>query len=513
MSELLEKEWKTQTPIDAEAPDPGTPTSKSLDEGADADEVPQVDPRVRRKVDWNVLPLVAILYLCSFLYVPSISRNARVAGMATELHLTGTRYQLAAAVFFIPYSILEVPCNVIMKLMTPSTWIAGIMVAWGVVMLSMAFVKNYHGLLIARIFLGVTEAGLAPAVAYYVTLWYRKKDQARPFALYWSNATVAGAFGGLLAFAIEKMDGIGGLRGWAWIFLLEGLMTVAFAVLAYWKLPDSPETAKFLTPAEKAHLLDVLRRDTTGEPFRFEWRFVWETLRDPLSWTLCVIYAGQLMTVYSVALFLPTIISDLGISKPSDVQLFTIPPYAAGCATTMLLGVLSDRAHMRGPFVMGTTLLGIIGYALLLSTSPSDLPGVGYAGTVLATCGSFPTIPLLLAWAAGNAGGNVKKGIIVGMLSSCGNVGGIVGSFIYRTQDTPRYRLGHGFVLGCLCLAFLTTGFAMYNFDRLNKQKARRCREEGIGKERRAEFAGMGTGSPLFRCVVFRWAGGGERVE
>ncbi|KAF8888065.1 major facilitator superfamily domain-containing protein [Infundibulicybe gibba] len=471
--------------------------SRTLEHPADDGKPMPVDSRVRRKVDLNLIPLIAILYLCSFLDRGNIG-NARVAGMATDLRLTGIKYQLAAAVFFIPYSLMEIPCNVALKLIKPSIWIPAIMFVWGIVMLSMAFVKSYQGLVIARVFLGLAEAGLPPGVAFYITLWYRRSDQARPISLYFSSATVAGAFGGLLAFAIEKLDGRGGLRGWAWIFLLEGLLTVVCSLLAFWKMPDYPTTAKFLTTGEREHLVEALRRDNAGEPSHFEMRFVWETLRDPMSWLQTTVYLGMVMPLYAFSLFLPTIINALGFSA-SNAQLLTIPPYAVGCLFTIGIGMLSDRYKARGPFVMGCALLGIIGYAMLYATSPQNLPGVGYAGSILAACGVFPTVPLMLAWGSGNAGSSLKKAVIIGLQSGVGNLGGICSSFIYRTQDTPRFHLGHGIVIGFLCMAFTASALCVYLYSKMNKEKEERCVREGIDMSRKAEFTAMGTNSPLFR--------------
>src|ERR1700753_714441 len=126
------------------------------------------------------------------------------------------------------------------------------MVAWGTVMTLMGLVKSYHGLLVARIFLGVAEAGLYPGVAYYLTMWYCTNEMALRQGLFFSAASMAGAFSGLLAYLIVKMNGVGGYAGWRWIFILEGLLTVVVAIAALFLLYDFPETASFLTPEERA---------------------------------------------------------------------------------------------------------------------------------------------------------------------------------------------------------------------------------------------------------------------
>ncbi|KAJ6561201.1 MFS general substrate transporter [Mycena vulgaris] len=471
---------------------------------------------VHRKIDLRLIPLITVLYLCCFLDRSNLG-NARIAGLAVALDLTGMRYQLAAAAFFTTYSLLEIPCNVLLKLLRPSIWsefpnsvsqlskkifvVPSITLAWGIVMVSMAFIKTWQGLIVARLFLGVTESGLAPALSFCITLWYRRDQQARPIAFYFSAATLAGAFGGLLAFCIEKMNGLGGLHGWSWIFLLEGLLTVIIALVSFRAMLDYPSTATFLTPDEREHLMDVLRRDTAGEPSHFEMKFVWDTLRNPKSWLQALIYIGITVPVYSFTLFLPTIIHALGFSA-TNAQLLTIPPYAAGCLSTIAFGALSDHTRARGPFVAGLSLLGIAGYILLLATDAVTQPAVGYAGCVIAAVGIFPAIPLTLAWSAGNAGGSLHKAVIFALIGMLGNLGGICASFVYRTEDSPRFLLGHGVVIGFLCMAFMGSLFATILYRRLNQAKEGLCAEKDVALHRKAEFSALGIDSPVFRYVL-----------
>ncbi|KAJ7173592.1 major facilitator superfamily domain-containing protein [Mycena filopes] len=459
-----------------------------------------LDRAVRRKIDLRLIPLITVLYLCCFLDRSNLG-NARIAGMAEDLKLTGMRYQMAAAAFFITYSLLEIPCNVVMKLLRPSLWIPGLTLCWGIVMVSMAFVRSWQGLIVARLFLGAAESGLAPALAFYVTLWYCQHEQARPIAFYFSAATLAGAFGGLLAFGIEKMNGLGGLHGWSWIFLLEGLATVIVSLVAFWAMSDYPATATFLTPVERKHLLDVLRQDTAGEPSHFETKFVWDALKSPKSWLHAIIFLGISAPIYSFTLFLPTIIHALGFSA-TNAQLLTIPPYAVGCVCTISAGLLSDHKHIRGPFIAAFSLLGILGYVMLLATNPEKHPAAGYAGCIIAAAGVFPGIALTFAWTSANAGGSLKRAVVFGLMGMLGNLGGICSSFVYRTQDTPRFRLGHSVTIGFLCLTFLGSTFGTLLYHRLNQEKEQVCSEKSIALDRPADFAGLGVDSPLFRYAL-----------
>lgn len=208
--------------------------------------------------------------------------------MEDDLNLSYTQYNLALTVFFFTYSAFELPCNILLKKLRPSIWFSSIMVAWGIVTLCIGFVQNYHGLLIARIFLGVAEAGLFPGVAYYLTMWYAPEDLAFRQGMFYSAGSAAGAFSGLLAYAIDKMDGIGGYAGWRWIFLLEGGVTVLVAFVAYAVLQDSPETAKFLTEEEKQWVASRLsysgKSGEKAEVEQFKWDYIKAGVTDWQVW-------------------------------------------------------------------------------------------------------------------------------------------------------------------------------------------------------------------------------------
>ena len=210
------------------------------------------------KMDLRLIPMLSLLYLLSFLDRGNIG-NAKIEGLVDDLGMTAPQFNWTLTVFFFTYCVFEVPSNLVLKKLRPSVWLPTIMVAWGTVMTLMGIVQDFKGLLLARLFLGVAEAGLYPGVAYYITLWYLRTEAQFRQAMFFSAASVAGAFSGLLAFAIAKMDGVGGYEGWRWIFILEGILTVVVAVVAFFTIYDFPETAEFLTPAERAWVVHRLK--------------------------------------------------------------------------------------------------------------------------------------------------------------------------------------------------------------------------------------------------------------
>ncbi|KAL4074089.1 major facilitator superfamily domain-containing protein [Scleroderma yunnanense] len=456
---------------------------------------PKERARILRKLDIHLLPFVSLLYLLSFLDRANIG-NAKIAGMSTDLDLVGYRYNIAAAVFFILYSFAEIPSNIALKLFRPSRWIPTIMIAWGLVMTLMCLVKTFQGLVIARLFLGLTEAGLFPGVTYYISLWYPRVDRSMRIAIFFSAATLAGAFGGILAYAIENMEGVGGLHGWQWIFCLEGLATILVAFTAYFFMYDYPDTASFLTETERHYVIEMLKQDSNNLSTEYQFRFVLQALQDYKSYVQVGIYIGLLVPVYAIALFTPTIINELGYAA-ANAQLLSVPPFVCGCIFTILVGIISDKHQLRGPYVIGGAFVSLVGYIILYTQHSA---AASYAGAVLAAVGVYPTIAVDLAWASSNAGGDVKRGVVLAMVIGLGNLGGICSSFVYL--DPPRYHIGHGTIMGFLTFSILLSLFAMWDYNRINKQKEALCRDQGITAGQRDEFVEVGDASPLYKYAI-----------
>ena len=205
-------------------------STDSIEKGVDprvsqfSDSTPE-EKRILRKVDWNVLPILTILYLVSFLDRSNIG-NAKLDGLTQDLHISNDAYLWTLTIYFFGYVLFEVPSNIVIKRVKPRVWLPTLMIAWGTVSTLMGLVHNFQGLLATRFFLGLTEAGLFPGVVWYLSMWYPRNLQHYRVSLFFSAASLSGAFGGILAFAIGKMSGIGGKGGWSWIFIIEGISTV-----------------------------------------------------------------------------------------------------------------------------------------------------------------------------------------------------------------------------------------------------------------------------------------------
>ncbi|CAE6423289.1 unnamed protein product [Rhizoctonia solani] len=448
------------------------------------------DHRLLRKLDWNLLPLVSLLHLLSFLDRTNFG-NAKIAGMEKDLKMKGFDYNIAASVFYIT-------SNLAMKKIGASRWFPAQMIAWGAVTTLMCLVNTYPGIVISRLFLGLTEAGLFPGINFYISLCCSSRRSLANIRTAIRSTTSSGAFSGILAYGIVKMDGIAGLKGWQWIFCLEGLVTVAVGAMSFFYMHDLPENAKFITEKERTRLLEMMKADSPDLATHFDWKFVRQAFGDYKSWVYSIIYIGGLIPVYAFSLFIPQIIKDLGYTA-AKAQLMSTPPYCLAMFVAFAAATLSDKVGRRAPFVMGLQLVSITGYAMIRATSN---PQVAYAGIFLTCSGVYSTVPCLISWVSNNVGGDTKRAVVLAMIIGIGNLGGICSSFVYRAKDAPRYKLGHNVILGSLAMAFCAAGFTVWNLSRLNKLKEKQCQEEGITDARKSEFRDMGDASPLFRYVL-----------
>ncbi|KAJ4863484.1 major facilitator superfamily domain-containing protein [Trichoderma breve] len=444
------------------------------------------EKKILRKMDRRLIPMLAILYLLSFLDRGNIG-NAKIEGLQEDLNMLPDQYNWCLTVFFFTYAAFEVPSNLLLKKLRPSVWLPTIMVAWGTVMTLMGIVRNYHGLLVARIFLGVTEAGLFPGVAYYLTMWYCRHEIQFRQALFFSAASIAGAFSGLLAFAIAKMDGTAGLEGWRWIFILEGIATVVAAVLAFFVLQDFPETATFLTEEERAFVAE-----------EFQWKYVWSAFKDWQIWVSIVVYWGIVCPLYGISLFLPTIIKNLGYTS-NKAQLMTVPIYITAAILAVVVAYVSDRVGKRSPFIIVLLCVMIVGFSMCISSSN---PKVVYGGVFITACSIYPAFPGIISWLANNLAGSYKRSAGMAIQIGIGNLGGAMASNFYRQKDGPRYILGHALELGFISAGIIAALTLVFAYMQINRKREARVARGDMNQYTAEQLSGKGDKALTWRYML-----------
>ncbi|KFY04914.1 hypothetical protein O988_00414 [Pseudogymnoascus sp. VKM F-3808] len=462
--------------------------------------------RILRKVDLRLLPCLTLLYLLSFLDRGNMG-NARTLGMQDDLGLSGTQWNICLTIFFFPYCAFEIPSNVVLKLLPANLWLSILVVSWGTCMTLMSLVTNYRGLLAARFFLGFTEAGFFPAATYLLTCWYRRAEMQGRLSVFFSAGSMAGAFSGLLAYGINYMDGIANLAGWKWILMLEGLVTVLVGVACFFFLPNSPATAAFLKPEERAFLIERLRSDNGGASGKvdtnekFQWKYMKDALTDWKIYISVLIYWGNAISTYGFIYTLPSVIKELGYSA-ANAQLLTIPVYVFALGVTITAAFLSDRYESRSNFIIYPCIVAAIGYIGLLSLPHPGLPGATYGMLFVVAGGLYPLICGVISWNANNLAGSWKRSIGMALQISIGGMGGAIGSNIYLSKEAPHYWTGYGVSLSVIAMAFFAAIFLRWKLNRINKKRDAMSLEEIHSKYTEQELKEMGDGSPLFRYIL-----------
>ncbi|KAJ7061515.1 MFS general substrate transporter [Mycena amicta] len=434
------------------------------------------EKKLLRKIDIALIPWLSFLYLLSFLDRTSIGN------LEADLKITDKQYLIALTVFFIACT----PSNIVLKRFRPSLWFTFIMVMWGLCMTLQGVAHDFGSLTgkhlsaaAIRWMLGTFEAGLFPGIAYYLSCWYKRSELGIRTALFTSGTTLSGAFGGLLAAAISNMGGIGGKPAWAWIFILEGLVTILAGILSLWLVQDFPETAKFLTEEERTVVIRRLQGDDLfsagGE--NLKWKNVLASFKDWKTWVNMVQLMGCDMPLYAFSLFTPSIIKEVRF-KATAANLLSVPIYLFAAIVTCSIAVYADRHGHRGMWNIIMLAIGGIGYIILIVSRNAAL---SYFAVYVATCGIFPVIPNSVTWIANNHEGTYKRGVALALAISMGNLNGAVSSNVYRARDQPWYRLG--LVLMYICIGIIANSLFLYLLKKENARRDRGERDEVISSD------------------------------
>jgi MFS family permease len=460
----------------------------------------KAEKKLIRKMDLYILPFVVLLYLFSFLDRVNIG-NARLYGLEEDLGLVGDQYQVAVSILFVTYCLFEVPSNLVIKKLTPSRYIAAISVIWGVIATLTGITQNYGGLIACRLLLGVVEAGLFPGLMTYLTLFYSKHEIALRTGYLFSSAALAGACGGLLAYAIGFMDGVSGLKGWRWIMIIEGIPTVLIGVATWFFLADDPETAYYLNAEERALVVECRSRHFghTASAQKFHWADVKEGALDWRIYAFCIAQFGVDTMLYGYSTFLPTIIKGLGDWSVPEVQALTIPCYALGAIAYLIIAWFSDRTQRRGVFICVFAAISVVGYGILISDSSS---GVHYFGALLVALGLYVAVGLPLAWLPTTLPRYAKRTFATGLQLTFGNVSGVMSPFLYKTEEGPRYVRGNAVTLALVGFAGIVYGIMWAYYLWKNKRRDQGLEDEKVAGKSDEEIEEMGDMSPRFRYAI-----------
>ncbi|PBP19791.1 MFS transporter [Diplocarpon rosae] len=409
--------------------------------GKDADESAVVDETCKGlstedkalvwKQDLRIVPLCAVIYLLCYLDRSNIG-NARTLNAAThddllsETQMTNHQYIIALMVFLIAYAIFEVPSNYLLKKLNPSRWISFLMFSWGVVTIGLGGVQNFAGVTVVRFLLGMSEAGLFPGLVYYLTFWYRTEERSIRVAFILASATLAGAFGGAIAYGVGHMNRAGGHSAWRWLFILEGIPSCLSSVAE----------EKVLAAAR------LQFGASHGHDESLTWAQAKTTLTDWRLYAHYAIYFGISTPFSSLSLFTPSITAGLGYTGLNS-QLMTVPPYAVAYVVTILASYSADHFNARGVHAAIFSTIGAVGF-LASAVLPPEAYHPRYGCLIVAASGAFSCIPPLLGWLSSNLHATGAVGLAIAINISVGAPGQIAGVWIYKATEAKKgYPTGH----------------------------------------------------------------------
>jgi MFS family permease len=408
------------------------------------------------KVRRRLVPFLFLLYIVA--YLDRINVGFASLQMNDALGFSDTVYALGAGMFFLSYVLFEIPSNVILARVGARIWIARIMITWGLISSLTMIVRGAGGFYTLRFLLGAAEAGFFPGIIYYLTRWIPAHDRARTIAAFMTAVLAAGIVGGPVSGAVLGLDGAAGLAGWQWLFLLEGVPSVALGIVVLFFLDDVPERAEWLSPAERAAIVDRLRAEDAAGPSPVQ--TTGAALRDRKLWLLAAVYFTIPVALYAIGFFLPQMIASAQAGAAAPLGTFGIGvvsaiPYLVGAVGMVVAGRHSDRTgerrwHVATAAIGGGAAFAAAGFVhgLAASIVLLSIATLGLASMF----GPFWSLATSFTTGVGAAAG-------IALINSVGNIGGFVGPSVvgYLRDLTSSFAMGFVFIGAVLALGGVLT--------------------------------------------------------
>merc|ERR1711939_179351 len=455
-----------------------------------------------RKMDYWIMPIFFYLYMLCFLDRTNIG-NARVAGLERDLGLTGYMYNISLSIFYICYALIEVPSNLVLRKVGASIWIPTIIVSFGLVSFCTTFVDNFGELLVVRVMLGITEGGLMPAYMLVLSRFYTKRELVFRIAFFASSATMAGMFGGLLAYGFLQTN-VNFARGWRAIFAWEGVITMGSGLLAFFAIPNAPGTAKFLNEDEKALAEQRIRRESAGVKVMIEAtkaRLVIRSFKNANTFACALGFGLSSLSLQGLSLFIPTIIRGIDPTFSTlEIQLKTVPVYAVAFVLALSFAYASSYYDRRAYVIVACNVFALAGYATFLAT-PTSATNARYAAVFLCAMGIYTPGPIWLAWGAGNAGLDQMRAVASALVVGLGTMGSVVATWSYLPFDAPRYTIGNALNVSVVAASQILAVLLMLYNKRENALRDRGGRDYRLENKTEQEINELGNSHPEFRYV------------
>jgi sugar phosphate permease len=419
---------------------------------------PQEEQALYRRMSARLVGFLIVCYL--FAFIDRVSIGFARSQISASLSLTPAEFGFAAGIFFLGYVLCEVPSNLLLLRIGARISIARLLILMGAVTVVTMAAQTATQFSVLRFLLGVFEAGFAPGIIYYLSLWYGPERRGGALAL----LTLAGPIGSIITapfslFALNALDGVLGLEGWRWMYLVQGLPSIVLGVICLFFLSDNPQGATWLTDRERRHVVNAVAA-APAKTARYEFRAV---IKDPRCYGFALTWFSVICGFYAMAFWMPSIISRGGITSPLQVGLYSAIPYILAIGAMIFLGKSSDRLKERRYHV---AIPGMIAAALLVGAALVSNFVVSFSFICLATAlifasqALFWTIPMAVFQGSAAAGG-------IALINSLGLLGGFVAPMIMGTVSSWFGDIQWGLAAialilfaGCTSLIFVATSDA-----------------------------------------------------
>ncbi|WP_104134022.1 MFS transporter [Cryobacterium sp. Y62] len=417
----------------------------------------ELGDRTLRKVRRRVMPLIVLLYFISYLDRNNVG-FAKLT-MSADIGLSATAFGLGAGIFFIGYAVFEIPSNAAMYRFGARKWIARILISWGICAAAMALVNGATTFYVIRFLLGVAEAGFFPAVLFYLTLWFPVAQRVAVLGIFMLALPISNALGAPLSALVLGMEGVLGLHGWQWVFILEGIPAVLLGIFTPKLMTNRPADATWLSNEEREWLTTTMDNEQAGKQAAGKHNFL-HGLRDSRTLVYSALYFGFSCGIYGLALWIPTIIAALGNFSIMEVGLIVAIPYTIAAFFVYFWARRSDRTgkrawHASVSMVLAT--VGLLGAGFLLPVNAV----LSVIFLTLAAMGFYSAIaPFLAMPSAALAGAAVAASLA--MVNSVGNLGGFVAPFVVGILNDATGNNQGGLIFLATCLAITSIGTYLY---------------------------------------------------
>jgi ACS family tartrate transporter-like MFS transporter len=401
-------------------------------------EAAQVDgAAVLRRAGWRIIPLLGVAYMIAFMDRSNISFAAKT--MNADLRFSETIYGIGGGVFFLSYALFEIPSNILLERVGARRWIARIMISWGVIAAAMMWVRTPWQFYTLRFLLGMAEAGFFPGVIFYLSLWFPRAARGRAISRFYISGPLTRVVMGVASVWLLALNGLGGLRGWQWLFVAEGLPAVVVGATVLWLLPERPATVGWLSAAEKAWLAARMADDAAAAgPARPHHPLA--ALRLPAVLLLGMVGLLTTCAYYTFTLSEPQILAQSTGWSVASVGYLVSLGGLAGAAGMLLTGWLSDRTGTRMPFMIGSTALVLVAYALFALGGGRTPALIAYA--VYVACWGSVTLSVWMACTDLVAPGDMA--VATAMVNTMSQIGAFFGPIVWGVarDATGSYYLG-----------------------------------------------------------------------